>query len=348
MRIITILTYIGLNTFFNLTKECTAQNIFPAYQKSFGGTGIDKLTYSKLVGPNKILSVGVTNSSDGDIANQIGGGDAWLLYTDTFGNIIASQEIGGSLGDAAISFDTTIDSGLIIGATSASNDLGVSGNHGMTDYWITKLDSMGNIQWQKCFGGSQIEELVAIKQFRDSSFIIVGNTDSNDGDVVGQHSCAGCYTDIWVLRLNWNGNIIWQKCLGSGFMEFASPGGLAITNQNELLILGAAVIDGGDVSGSHGGFDFWILKLDSTGNIVNQKCFGGSHDESAITVKYNNEDEIYLIGSSTIPDGDVTINHGGSDVWILKIDHNFNIIWQNSYGGTADDQGKSGCFSKKK
>ena len=151
MRIITILTYIGLNTFFNLTKECTAQNIFPAYQKSFGGTGIDKLTYSKLVGPNKILSVGVTNSSDGDIANQIGGGDAWLLYTDTFGNIIASQEIGGSLGDAAISFDTTIDSGLIIGATSASNDLGVSGNHGMTDYWITKLDSMGNIQWQKCF-----------------------------------------------------------------------------------------------------------------------------------------------------------------------------------------------------
>src|SRR6185295_12690926 len=92
------------------------------------------------------------------------------------------------------SIKQTTDGGFIIAGYTNSSDGDVSGNHGGEDYWIVKLDASGNVQWQKCLGGSGDEEPFSIQQTADGGFIIAGYTQSSDGDVSSGHGLS----DYWI------------------------------------------------------------------------------------------------------------------------------------------------------
>jgi hypothetical protein len=233
---------------------------------------------------------------------------------------------------------------LFMGGTN-SNDYDVSGNHGGTcgfsvcsDVWLIDLDSAGNILWQKCIGGSNLDIFSGVPILLNNGHLLfAGGTYSNDGDVSSNHFPGRC--DGWLVETDSTGNVIWQKCYGGssndGFNDIKS------TPDGGYILIGLTVSNDGDVSGNHSsGFsvpDVWVVKLDSARNIVWQKCLGGSDEDDAWKV-FLSPDGGYIIGGYTRSnDGDVSVALGGNDIWIVKIDSIGGIVWEKSYGGSVDD-----------
>ena len=129
------------------------------------------------------------------------------------------KSLGGSSGDFARSVQQTTDGGYIVAGETYSNDGNVSGYHGLWDYWIVKLDSSGIIQWQKCLGGNDSDEAHSIQQTSDSGYIVAGHSDSNDGDVSGNHGGA----DYWIVKLIESPVGIESNKLEYGFSIYPNP-----------------------------------------------------------------------------------------------------------------------------
>jgi hypothetical protein len=150
----------------------------------------------------------------------------------------------------------------MVAGFSSSNDGDVTGNHLSNDYWVVKLSSTGTIQWQKSLGGTQVDGAYSINQTSDGGYIITGASDSNDGDVTGHHGVQIPETptnDYWVVKLNSTGIIQWQKSLGGTLDEYANS--IIQTTDGGYVIAGNSNSTNGDVTGNHGNYDYWIVKL---------------------------------------------------------------------------------------
>jgi len=246
-------------------------------------------------------------------------------------SIVWQKCLGGGRGDVAYSIQQTSDGGFIVAGYSASNYGDVSGNHGGLDYWVVKLNSAGNIVWQKCLGGRYNDVAYSIQQTLDGGFIVAGYTDSYDGNVSGHHVSS----DFWVVKLNSSGVIVWQKCLGGNSYDRANS--IKQTSDGGFIVAGYTDSYAGDVSGHHGRADFWVVKLDSSGNIVWQKCLGGSDNEEAHSIQQTSDGGFIVAGYTFSNDGDVSGNHGGLDFWIVKLNSSGRIEWQKCLGGSSYD-----------
>jgi len=151
-----------------------------------------------------------------------------------------------------------------VAGETCSNDGDVSGNHGEYDFWVVKLNSSGEIEWQRCLGGSDYDYASSIQQTLDGGFIVAGYTKSNDGDVSGWHEGYDPYggdplPDCWVVKLNSSGEIEWQRCLGGS--EIDGTKSLQQTTEGGFIVAGYSESNDGDVSGNHGEGDAWVVKL---------------------------------------------------------------------------------------
>ncbi len=309
------------------------------WQRSLGGSDSDGGFKIKSGPDRSFFLVGSSKSNNADIPVNYGESDIVILKIDSLGAMNLINVIGGTSSDGAISFDFTDDGGFIIGGTTNSNDVFVTGNHGQSDYWIVKLDSARNIQWQKCYGGPDRESVSDIQQTTDSGFIVLGRTSSLGGNVWCNHGCNGCSVDFWTLKLDKYGNIQWQRCLGGIGEEF--PGGLAQTSDGGYVFCGSASFDNGDVSGCHGYSDYWVVKLDSTGVMQWQRCLGGSSNDAANSIVSTTDGGCLVFGEASSNDGDVSANYGSWDAWLVKLDSFGNIEWDRNYGGSGSESGKA-------
>src|SRR5690606_33017833 len=163
--------------------------------------------------------------------------------------------------DAANSIQQTADGGYIAAGSSSSNDGDVTGNNGDDDFWILKLNTTGNIEWQKSMGGSANDRPYSIQQTEDGGYIVAGSSSSNNGDVSGNHG----NTDYWVVKLNTVGEITWQKSLGGSSLDIARS--IRQTADGGYIVAGNSRSLDGDVTGNNGEFDYWVVKLNSSGTI---------------------------------------------------------------------------------
>ncbi|HYV94896.1 MAG TPA: T9SS type A sorting domain-containing protein [Chitinophagales bacterium] len=263
---------------------------------------------------------------------------ACTLYAQVTPSIEWEKSFGGSVEDFSSSIHQTTDGGFIVAGFSESNDIDVSGNHGGRDYWIVKLDTAGNLVWQKSLGGSDNEQANSVQQTSDGGFIVAGSSFSDDGDVSGNH--GGYYFgDYWILKLDASGDLIWQKCLGGSNDDVAKA--IQQTTDGGFIVAGHSSSDDGDVSGNHGSYDYWIVKLDTGGNIVWQKSLGGSDGEEANDIQQTTDGGYIVAGYSLSNDGEVSGNHGELDYWIVKLDTVGNLVWQKSLGGSYFDYAHS-------
>lgn len=201
---------------------------------------------------------------------------------------------------------------------------------------ITLYAQTPSIQWQKTLGGSNLEGARSIKQTTDGGYIVAGHASSTDGDVTGNHSGGQPYmTDFWIVKLNSSGGIQWQKSLGGSSIEEANS--IQQTNDGGYIVAGAAASSNGDVTGTHGSFDYWVIKLDASGNIQWKKNYGGSIVEHAQSIQQTTDNGYIITGYTNSVNGDITTAYGEEDFWIVKIDQNGNLQWQKSYGGSSKD-----------
>ncbi|HZV11862.1 MAG TPA: hypothetical protein VFA55_01510, partial [Candidatus Kapabacteria bacterium] len=215
------------------------------------------------------------------------------------------HSFGGSDVDRASSIFQTTDGGYIVAGWSASTNGDVTGNHGKDDYWIVKLDGNGAIQWEQSFGGSNNDEASCIRQTTDGGYVVAGQSISADGDATGNHGLD----DYWIVKLSATGSIQWEKSFGGS----ASDQALCIqqTTDGGYIAAGYSASNDGDVTGNHGGDDYWIIKLDANGTMQWQKSLGGSGDDQAFSIAQTADSGYIVAGYSASNDGDVTGNHGG-------------------------------------
>jgi hypothetical protein len=162
----------------------------------------------------------------------------------------------------------------------------VSGNHGNNDYWLVKLDAMGNIEWQKCFGGSNDDEASVVRQTFDGGFIISGFTNSNDSDVTGYHGNK----DYWIVKVDSTGNLQWESCYGGSAEDY--PNDIKQTQDSSYIIVGRSRSNDGDVTGNPDSLASWIVKLNRSGNIMWQYAFGNYYDPTVLNYDFLEGKEI--------------------------------------------------------
>ncbi|RZK18424.1 MAG: T9SS type A sorting domain-containing protein [Flavobacterium sp.] len=308
------------------------------WQKTLGGTDYDGASCVQQTSDGGYILAGHTVCNDGDVTGNHGENDVWVVKLNATGVIVWQKALGGTLSDYANSIQQTSDGGYIVAGNTASNNGDVMGNHntGYDDVWIVKLNSTGIILWQKTLGGTNHEMAKSIQQTSDGGYIFAGSTDSNDGDVSGNHST---FLDCWIVKLNGTGEIIWQKTMGGTSDDFASE--IQQTSDGGYIIAGLTASNNGDVTQQHGIFDCWILKLNSIGEIIWQKTYGGTNQDSATSIQQTLDGGYIVAGNTYSNDGDVSGNHGDLDLWIVRLNASGTIVWQKSFGGTSTDYANS-------
>ena len=317
----------------------TATPAIPTIQwaKCFGGSGEDRANSIQQTSDGGYIVAGSSTSTNGDVSGNHGSADYLILKLNSTGNIEWKKSYGGSGFDNARSIQQTSDGGYIVVGSTSSTDGDVSGNHGSADYWILKLNSTGNIEWKKSYGGNSTDIGFSIQQTNDGGYIMSGWTLSNDGDVTGNHG----YSDLWIVKLNSNGAIIWQKSIGGSNYDGYTGSSVDLpciqqTNDGGYIVSGASGSNDGDVSGNHGNNDYWIVKLNSNGDIMWQKSLGGSGSDTPYSIKITSDGGYIVVGNSYSNNGDVTDHHDILDSWVVKLNSSGNIIWKKSLGGGSD------------
>ena len=306
------------------------------WQKCLGGTWDDDWCKIQLTSDGGYIAAGTTYSNDGDVSENNGHGDIWVIKLDALSNIQWQKSLGGSGHEFARSIQQTSDGGYVVTGFTVSNDGDVSGNNGAYDIWVVKLNISGSMQWQKCIGGSSHDNAQSIIQTSDGGYLIAGLTYSNDGDVSGNHGDE----DAYVVKLDTIGNIVWQKCYGGTLSDYANS--IKQTTDGGYIFSGYTSSNNGDVSGIHDSSDIWVVKIDTSGTIQWQKCLGGTNNEEGYPEILQTYDGGYIIsGQTRSNDGDVSGFHGSLDAWVVKLNATGIIQWQKCLGGTNYDYATS-------
>ncbi len=257
-------------------------------------------------------------------------GRPWILKADSSGNVIWKKvlETVDPHRSAFTSVAPAADGGFVA--------VGVEGGFPDTmKLLIAKFNSSGIFQWQKLYGGSKNEIAHCIKRTSTNGFIIAGTTTSNDGDVTDNHNTGS--GDVWVLRINDHGDIIWKKCYGGTGGERGRS--VVQTADYGFVFVGSATSNNGDLTGNLGGIDGWIFKTDSSGNLLWQKNLGTSSAESfnCATITADNSIAVtgYVNQTTTITNGDKPLEN----LWVVKLDQSGTVTWSKAYGGSSFERG---------
>lgn len=306
-----------------------------AWQATLGGSA-EEIAYDVEECPDGgYIVVGSSRSDDGDVSSSFNWRDFWVVKLSDEGELIWESTYGGSNHETARDVLPTIDGGYIVAGASSSSDGQVSENQGSGDCWILKLDSIGGIEWEKSYGGSGSEFGYAIEQTNDGGYYIAGGSQSSNGDVGGNQGGV----DYWVLRLSPTGDLIWENNYGGSRDDLAFS--LDKTSDNGCVVAGRSRSSNGDVTGNHGGgnfiFDCWVIKLAPDGQIEWERSLGGTGNDEGYSVRQTSDGGYVVAGLTNSTDGDVIGSPLGTDLWVVKLNAQGEITWQNFYGGFSTD-----------
>lgn len=263
--------------------------------------------------------------------------DVWKRYLPF--NVAPTSQNGGG-GRTFMKVKATTDGGFILGISSPSTDSLFSrsgGASGLSDVFIMKFDKDAKLIWNKRFGGSSIEYLYDLAVASDGSIFILVISGSNDGDFDTQKGKG----DTWWVKLNSSGGLLWKKNFGGSEVDEGMS--MSITNDNGLIISGQTLSTDGDLSGIGviGGTiaDVFVVKTNSSGDVVWKKRFGGSDRDESNQIIQTSDNNFIMAGYTYSNDGDFSgVTKGQSDAWVLKLDATGTKVWNKTYGGSSDDR----------
>jgi hypothetical protein len=312
------------------------------WQKAIGGTGSDNAYDIVATADGGYIFAGATSSNDGNLQGLPfhGQTDAWAVKLSSEGIIEWQAVLGGSGVERGMSVIQTGDGGYLLSGYTNSIDGDVAGNHGDNDAWIVKLGNSGAVEWEKTYGGSLYDAIVSVSEIA-GGYIASASTASSDGDLSGITNHGG--RDSWVFKIDGSGNLLpWNKTYGGSGDE---GGGNIYATNDDYIFSTSTTSNNGDVSGNHGYRDAWIVKINSTGGIIWQKCFGGFDADDCDIKVLRESGEMLLVGLTFSKNGDISGNKGGEDFWTMRLDANGQKLNSNVLGGKSGDMGSDAVLT---
>lgn len=319
---------------FWLMKFSADDNLL--WQKTFGGSDDDRGYDIVATKDEGFALLGFSKSADGDVSNNSGNQDFWMLKITVDGTISWQKTFGFSGSDSGTTLLQTSDNGYLISGVldvTASNGEGNSKkaqNHAGGDVWAIKLNNSGDLEWSKFFGGSFTDTPFGVIETTDNNYIIATSSDSEDFNITNN---KGTY-DFWILKISSDGNLIWEKSFGGS--EIDEPTGITTTNDGNFIVVGNTRSTDKDVTFNNGGADLWMIKISTDGNLIWEKTFGGTSFDIAKSISKTQDNGLIIAGNSRSSDANFT-NQGQNDAWILKVDNAGNKLWQKFVGGSQND-----------
>lgn len=310
------------------------------WQKSFGGAGSDFLQSIKLTSDAGFILAGSSSSGKGDYKKEDSRGldDFWIIKLDAKGGEMWQKTIGGKGSEKLSSIIQTRDGGYLVGGSSSSNVSGdkTDNSKGSLDYWIVKLSGEGKIEWQKSYGGTQMDILKSIIQTSDDGYLLGGNSNSKISsdktkDNIGEN-------DFWILKINDKGDIEWEKTIGGDKDEYLST--MIKTFDGMFILAGSSNsgISGIKTVGSKG-TDFWILKIDDKGELIWQNVYNYGETDVLSSVIENPDGTLLAAGyaQSEVMGTSKKDKEGINDYIALKINVKGEEIWTQTVGSNGED-----------
>ncbi len=228
--------------------------------------------------------------------------------------------------------------GLILGLLLLSI-LSCSKSSNGTDPEPDPVTFEGQIDWIKTYGGSNEDEAIAVTKTPDNGLLVLGTTNSTDGDVTGKTTTD---KDFWLLKLDADGNKQWDKTLGGSEDDIATS--IIPASLGGYIVSGYSRSNDGDVGQTAGFFDYWIVKIDDNGNKQWGSTFGYPGTDQALKIIETREGGYFVTGFFDVSqsggqgnDGRETL-HGVGEFWGIKLDASGNYIWRRYFGGTNNDR----------
>lgn len=331
--------------FFN---ACSLLFLFPylhaqdvLWEKSYGGRHAEYLMDAVPTADYGFILAGSSLSSKTGNKTSLNEGDLdyWVWKMDERGEMEWQKSFGGSGTDFLQSIKLTVDGGFILAGNSDSpqGKQKKAAGHGLNDFWIIKLDAGGGEQWQQTIGGSGDDVLQSVCQTKDGGFILGGSSSSEkSGDKLSK-GYGGM--DYWLVKLNKDGAIEWQKDFGGKYFDELRS--IEQTRDNGYILGGYSNSpeSGSKLYDNIGIGDYWVLKLDRKGETEWEKVIGGDGDDQLYAV-HQTYDGGYILGGNSNSQANNTKSKGngkGTDFWIVKLDDAGEMKWQETYDfGTSD------------
>ncbi|MFK7934408.1 MAG: gliding motility-associated C-terminal domain-containing protein [Saprospiraceae bacterium] len=311
------------------------------WNKRFGGDGRDKV-WSVIQTPDGGFLVGGESNSDvgGDrtVPNR-GGLDYWIVKISATGNKEWDRAIGGAGEDILRIIVSAEDGGYLLGGYSNSDAGGekTDNSFGAADFWLVKIDGIGNIQWDRTFGGDAQDQLLSIKPTFDNEFILGGWSQSGISGVKTEANFG--LNDFWIIKMTENGDFVWDKTYGGSGEDVLQD--VEPTSDGSFVLGGfsQSPISGNKITGSLGKRDYYLIKVNRNGNRIWERTLGGVEDDLAYEVRETRAGNYAIAGQTASGfNADKTENQVGfQDYWLLTLDPDGNEIWSEVYGGSGSD-----------
>jgi uncharacterized delta-60 repeat protein len=272
------------------------------WQRTYGGKGGDVARAIKSTADGGFVIGGLTYSFTS------GGADFWVLKFDANENLQWQKSYGGPQNDMAHAIEPTSDGGFLVGGFTTS--FGAV----LKDYFVIKLDSEGDVQWQKRFGGAKDEVVRILKETSDGKYLVGGFSHS-----------FGKAGDIMVLKLDSDGNLEWQKRYGGG--KFEEPSSILEAPDGYIFLEQSASFSSTS--------DGWVFKVDEDGNMLWQKRYGGGKFDELSAARLTPDGGFIVAGETK---SFAAINE---DFWVVKFDSDGVIQWQKRHGGSGIDEAEA-------
>jgi hypothetical protein len=291
------------------------------------------------------IMCGVSYKVGGDVTQNKGGNDFWVVRINDTGKIIWEKSYGGSNFDWASKVVIDKANNIYIGGSSQSFDGDVKNPNIIlpfagVDYWILKLDPNGNLIWERSYGGTSDDDFYDMALTADNGLFFCGYVESNDGDVVGAHFKPGYgVLDGWMVKIDSSSNIEWQKAVGGTNAEQFSS--MVATKDSGCVAVGFATSVDGDLKGyiPITSYYAWVVKFNKDGKIEWQKCLGGTTGYGrAASISLDKDDNYIVTANSNSRDGYLDVGVGfNKKSFLLKFNKQGELIWKRMIGGSRDN-----------
>lgn len=244
-----------------------------------------------------------------------GVGEFFGIRLDANGDFKWYRYYGGLMNDRVNDIAETEDGGVMMVGYTESTDFDVEGNKGSYDYWVVNIDHEGHLHWKKTFGGSDIDQAYGIVKTDFNSYLIVGQSNSVDGDVSKHIGNA----DVWVIHINHHGDLIWEKSFGGTQFETASA--IKRTGYNQYTIIGHSRSADNEIT-NNGQNDIFLFQIDAYANTTMhwKKTFGGTNFDFGTDLAQTADGKLYLVGDTQSNDAIFTENKGMNDRFVIKLE----------------------------